>query len=949
MRTIFLLLILLCSTRSLLAEIELSGTLENPHLLSGETYLITDDVTIPAGDSLLVDPGVTILFPAYQDSTMVTFIVRGSLYMLGTEELPIVVRKTEDSTPSMSYPGLFVLESGGRQVIRMRYVQIVGAGNAIYSNLDTPEDDTPVSIIERCLFVDCYTACNLNIGGHHIIQNCVFDEQGQDDILLKHVTANVRNCVFLPGYQTSGELWPYKKGISWMSYDEIPQDSVQYNCFFAGNHGEYTTFIVQTLYEENGQVLVQDTLDLWEPNFSANPRFIEGTYVPDDNSPLIDAGDPSMFDPDGSIADIGVYYAVRNEEPFQFPTDFEEDLWVYGYDYSHQGDFEGFPEPTLSLVDAPEGLVYQAQGATEYTFSWPADQQVIGDYRFKLVGYNSVADVEYADTLTFQLTLQENHTPYLVQFAPCTGDSIDCITADTLSFNDQHPGEDFSFTMSFADEDTEILGGSHLSVQLWRNGELLEQETDDEEGDYSFNAETATLNCSTMLDTTFLSFLVRWSDGVAEAYRRVTTMPRYSVLGGVLDGVLTANNETVYVVAPLEIPAGSVLEVEAGTKILIDERLVEEEWLFNISGELSIVGDAETPVTFSSLLRSPANDDAVSRDLRMNLLRAMPGAVVSRISHVSFSNFNTAIQLEYLEDPVQIDHCAFTGILNSIVALGTQADISFCTFTNPKDRKQLGSSSVCLANTQESAVRNCLFVNPEYAITSIGAAALLANNSFVAAQFVSSGGVSYWPGTYYLGYGRVFSYESVLEVNSNLFHWKTQRAGTTHDLDEVSYLLDTPQCAIWLDEASEVSARYNWYDCLDGVAGDANEFIDVTRFLAINDSSLLAENLSNGNGDADFDADTEFRLFSTSPLVDRGDPETSMRDAFDGTRNDIGCYGGPLVESGGYADEVEPGSIPVVLLPRLMSLGDSWPNPFNPKHSNHTSSWAHRTPSPCRL
>ena len=78
---------------------------------------------------------------------------------------------------------------------------------------------------------------------------------------------------------------------------------------FHGNHSDHGGEIVPNGYDIGSNIIGSNGV------FSEDPRYVDTT----DNdptlwdltlaagSPLIDAGDPSVLDPDGSISDIGAY------------------------------------------------------------------------------------------------------------------------------------------------------------------------------------------------------------------------------------------------------------------------------------------------------------------------------------------------------------------------------------------------------------------------------------------------------------------------------------------------------------------------------------------------------------------------------------------------------------------------------------------------------------------
>jgi hypothetical protein len=68
-------------------------------MLSGTTYTITSDLIVNKGDTLVIQPGVTIKFgPTPSGGNAVNLIVRGNLFALGTQDKPIYF--TSSQAPS---------------------------------------------------------------------------------------------------------------------------------------------------------------------------------------------------------------------------------------------------------------------------------------------------------------------------------------------------------------------------------------------------------------------------------------------------------------------------------------------------------------------------------------------------------------------------------------------------------------------------------------------------------------------------------------------------------------------------------------------------------------------------------------------------------------------------------------------------------------------------------
>jgi hypothetical protein len=114
-----------------------------------------------------------------------------------------------------------------------------------------------------------------------------------------------------------------------------------------------------------------------------------------------------------------------------------------------------------------------------------------------------------------------------------------------------------------------------------------------------------------------------------------------------------------------------------------------------------------------------------------------------------------------------------------------------------------------------------------------------------------------------------------------------------------------------------------------------SDFAFISNDTTFN-TSLVRINANGDSCDANFNiyldpriasADSlDFRLYSDSPLIDAGDPDSSFNDV-DSTINDIGLFGGPCGMAYEYLDPNEVLSF--IEPPREFRVGNAYPNPFN--------------------
>ena len=112
----------------------LSGSIKGT-MLSGQVYTVTSDVTINAGDTLLIQKGVTI-----NVKNASTFIVKGTMVSLGTKDAPVVITDpsrvkttgastaTSDSAYGGGWAGIYCDKTCPLLVLKWTHLDFAGAG-----------------------------------------------------------------------------------------------------------------------------------------------------------------------------------------------------------------------------------------------------------------------------------------------------------------------------------------------------------------------------------------------------------------------------------------------------------------------------------------------------------------------------------------------------------------------------------------------------------------------------------------------------------------------------------------------------------------------------------------------------------------------------------------------------------------------------------------------------
>lgn len=873
--------------------LEASG---NPYYANGQTVLL-------AGDTLDLRPGVDIRFGASLGLTCY-----GTLLVEGTKDSMVVMDRQEGLT--LRWMGLMFRQTAGADSTcsYIRYARIRNANTIINSNKPSPEGQKVLEI-HRSILTDSSLGVVCLSDGDYKVQNCIFDEVATFAIYSSGRPIEIVNNIFLPH---SVNYWNYGVMFFNPSFD-IPS-LVRYNCFYPGADNQWTNYLAW--YATGDQVYTYVTPD--STHIVGDPMLDE-TFFPLEDSPVIDAGDPTIMDPDLTVADMGVFYASSDPLPCRFLAAPSNRDWVVGYPYLGTVQMQAYPPAAWSMDGAPPGMTLTQIGRTSLALNWPTGSQQTGTWNLTLRGVNEVSGQFERDSLSFTVDFQSNHPPRLVQVAPC--DAASCVDETAVIVESLSTGAVASIRLKLQDEDSLRLGAAQqFHIQPRLNGQTLS----------ALRADSLSLDI--VLDTTLVILEAIFGDGLTESAIYMEIRPRFTVLAGDVEGVIGSQTGAVFLGGPLRVPSGRQLVIEEGSR-LVSSGGSATDWLVEVRGTLDVQGTPDRPVIIQCLATHRRDQDA-----------RPPGVLIHREAQVDglrnmvFEGFSTAVQIEHMEreDPLPITNCVFERCRNSILALGTPVELFNCRFGPPADTLQLGATGVYLASSEGSRVQNNLFLNPEVGVSVVDAQAVVANNSFLLVPLVDPVfNVARWPQIPYLGFGRVHAFNADLDLRNNLFQWRSILYGDYFTEAQLDDYLDGAPRGVFLDQASTVRAGYNWFDSQNGMMLQGDTLlVSMTHLMAYNDSLRLVRDLRAGVDSVRVDLDASFRLFADSPLIDAGDPDPAWNDAFDGSRGDIGWTGGPLMlDDAGYTavDGLEgPHRDDMPSLPTHFRLREAYPNPFNP-------------------
>jgi hypothetical protein len=252
--------------------------------------------------------------------------------------------------------------------------------------------------IENCIFTNFYLNAIQLDNLHTLIKNCIFTDQVVDTYIIygssntflfrnnlvygtlyissvsSMVNEQINNTFSLTG---GGPLVVLAGGIDRTIENNIVSNAEEFTSIAGGAylHMAYNNF----WNVETEARIIDGQLDTTGGNLRRNPMFVGSEdYHLQAYSPLIDAGNPSIFDPDSSRSDIGAYGGPGGEVysyidlppaiPDNIVGEYAEDSVVINWRYNTEADFNryqlhrdtisGFEPNTLNLIAEPDTSYY---------------------------------------------------------------------------------------------------------------------------------------------------------------------------------------------------------------------------------------------------------------------------------------------------------------------------------------------------------------------------------------------------------------------------------------------------------------------------------------------------------------------------------------------------------------------------------------------------------------
>jgi len=425
---------------------------------AGSPYIITGDVEVPAGDSLIIGPGAEVLFSGY-----FSIHIRDSALFkaLGTETDSILFDVYDTAS---GYYGVYLLSA---QTCSLAFCRIQNADCGRYRGAITL-DHTPffisnsfftqnrsdwgssiciksndlsdTSIIQNSLFIsDSLYSIFLGNTRNLTVLNCIFDSN-YGALLTGYPSRynHIVNCTFVNNKSDRVISMSYDDGATLCinnsifdnplsQYATYPDD---YHCYFDFSNSLINPRKCRWLYD---WYYDRSEFYSWSNCIYTNPQFIENSYELSSNSLCIDSGCDTvcclgysgyntMQIPDfdyygnpreqGNGIDLGAIespYSIENHRPniviyprdttIQLPITVRDHLWITELD----GD-----SVTIEFINAPGAYI-----ENDSFFVWEPTSTDAGTTEVTVIA----SDGELADTASFTYVIW-SHSPQFMYYPP---------------------------------------------------------------------------------------------------------------------------------------------------------------------------------------------------------------------------------------------------------------------------------------------------------------------------------------------------------------------------------------------------------------------------------------------------------------------------------------------------------------------------------------------------
>lgn len=364
-------------------EMKVSGTWK-----SGTEIRLDRHLVIPEGESLTIEPGVKVIVSTAGvgvNHTPVEIIVKGNLYVLGTERQPVLFtveesQRTVANTFAGLWGGIVATESCGEMVIDHAVIeytggQVIEGSPSATAGIYTAGDDAYPQITTT------------NINGKYVITNSTIRNGRSDGIYLMGGSAIIASNTFAANGYSGAEAVNIKAGVKADIAGNI-MFSPNTNGLKLSSSGQsetrgqavanaYNNTIINAGWRRDGEkggciYVEKNCLANVVNNLMVNCKF--RTMTPNYKNPnASDAG----FD-DKSVIDYNMYVSGTQKSTIVYPEESNVAYAYEGYNYTHKSYNPAID--THSVIATAENLVnpqfsnfdINAVGLTDYAYdsSW---------------------------------------------------------------------------------------------------------------------------------------------------------------------------------------------------------------------------------------------------------------------------------------------------------------------------------------------------------------------------------------------------------------------------------------------------------------------------------------------------------------------------------------------------------------------------------------------------
>ena len=294
---------------------------------AGKTVNVSGHIVVPAGESLTIEKGVTVIFSdagVGVNHAAIEFSVDGNLYCLGTEEAPVRLTVAENlRTSANTFAGLWGGIVAGADCEEMGYYT---AGDDAYPQITTNNPDGNY-VITNSIIRNGWSDGIYMMGGNAIIAHNIFSATGYDGAEAVNVKSGCKVDV-------AGNIMfsPNTNGLKLSSSD---QSEVRHQALIQA----YNNTIINSGWrrdgEKGGGIYVEEMANVSVfNNLLVNCKFKAITPAWDE------PGSEDCYDGEHSMIDYNYYASGNTESSIIWEGDYEDDgeiLYYSGARYAYEG------------------------------------------------------------------------------------------------------------------------------------------------------------------------------------------------------------------------------------------------------------------------------------------------------------------------------------------------------------------------------------------------------------------------------------------------------------------------------------------------------------------------------------------------------------------------------------------------------------------------------------